>query len=82
MHESKEVHEQVKDAHWNLQNHKPTVIGIEKIEKIRNYAQMFAEQVAMLCPDSREKSLAQTNIEQATMWAVASIARTDTEDER
>lgn len=80
MHDSKSVEEQVKTAHWNLANHKPTDKAITKIELLRNYAQMFAEQVAVLCPDSREKSLAQTNIEQATMWAVASIARTETED--
>jgi hypothetical protein len=27
------------------------------------------------CPDSREKSLAMTNLEQAVMWANAAIAR-------
>ena len=76
------IDEQVKQAHWNLQNHKPTDEAIEKIEDLRNYAQMFAEKIAMVCPNSREKSLAQTNVEQATMWAVASIARTETEDKK
>jgi hypothetical protein len=28
-----------------------------------------------LCPESREKSLAITNLEQAVMWANAAIAR-------
>ena len=36
---------------------------------------LFAGLVDNLCPESREKSLAMTKIEEATMWANASIAR-------
>ncbi|MGV8142930.1 MAG: DUF7681 family protein [Candidatus Pacearchaeota archaeon] len=44
-------------------------------QKIKEVAYLLDE----LCPNSREKSLALTNLEQASMWANASIARTPVE---
>lgn len=44
-------------------------------QDIRNNALMLSRLINIICPDSREKSLAITNIEQAVMWANASIAR-------
>jgi hypothetical protein len=38
-------------------------------------AKMMATIIENTCPESREKSLAITNLEQAVMWANASIAR-------
>lgn len=35
----------------------------------------FARTIEQACPDSREKSLAFTALEEAVMWANASIAR-------
>lgn len=55
--------------------HKPTDEKIKKYESIRNLAHEFARNVGKECPDSREKSLAITKIEEAVMWANASIAR-------
>lgn len=35
----------------------------------------FAKDLKSTCPDSRERSLALTNLEQAKMWALAAIKR-------
>jgi hypothetical protein len=48
-----------------------------RYERIRNLAKDFAYAIEEMCPDSREKSLALTNLEQASMWANASIARNE-----
>ncbi len=44
-------------------------------EKLRFNGRNLAEMIDELAPDSREKSLAITHLEQAVMWANASIAR-------
>ena len=49
----------------------------ERYELIRYDAKMFAKTLNDYCPDSRELSLAMTNLEQAVMWANASIARNE-----
>lgn len=64
------------DYERNLTNHPPKdAIDIGTYEAIREQAKRFAALIDTACPDSREKSLAFTNLEQALMWAVASIAR-------
>jgi hypothetical protein len=47
----------------------------ELYQAIRDMAKMMATIIENTCPESREKSLAITNLEQAVMWANASIAR-------
>lgn len=37
-------------------------------------AQVLEDFINICCPDSREKALAKTNLEQAIMWANKSIA--------
>lgn len=44
---------------------------------IRGMAYDFAEFLNQQCPDSREKSLAITHLEDAVMWANAAIARNE-----
>jgi len=48
-----------------------------KYEGIRQQAKVFAELLDGLCPESREKSLAFTSLEEAVMWANAAIARNE-----
>ena len=48
-----------------------------RYERRRNFAKSLAYVIEQACPDSREKSLALTNLEQAVMWANASIARNE-----
>lgn len=54
--------------------HKPFGNQPERYQEIRNAGKLLADTVNQYCPDSREKSLAITNIQQAIMWANASIA--------
>ena len=54
--------------------HKPFGSQPERYELIRAAAKGIAKIISMTCPDSREKSLAITNLQQAVMWANASIA--------
>lgn len=64
------------DAEKNLTNHPPqSDTIIEDFAHLRSTAKQWATQIDRICPDSREKSLAFTNLEQALMWAVASLAR-------
>lgn len=43
--------------------------------EIRSKARELAETIERRCPESREKSLAMTKLEESVMWANASIAR-------
>lgn len=57
--------------------HAPKADQPLRYEAIRAKARELAEMIEESCPDSREKSLAHTNLEQAVMWANASIARNE-----
>lgn len=59
----------------NFKYHSPKEGQPEKYTAIREKAKELAYLIDELCPDSREKSLAITKIEEASMWANASIAR-------
>lgn len=50
-----------------------------KYEAIRNEAKLLAIIIDGLVPDSREKSLAMTKLEECVMWANAGIARSEVE---
>lgn len=54
--------------------HPPHGSQITRYEMLRELAKQYAGAVDRNCPDSREKSLALTTIQQATMWANAAIA--------
>lgn len=51
----------------------------EKYNAIREKAKELAHLIDKECPNSREKSVAFTNLETAVMWANASIARNQTQ---
>lgn len=57
--------------------HPPVGNQPQKYENIRRNALAFAELIDAMCPDSREKSLAITSLEESVMWANASIARNE-----
>jgi hypothetical protein len=46
----------------------------QRYENIRAGAKDLAMLIQVACPESREKSLALTNLQQTVMWANASIA--------
>lgn len=57
--------------------HAPKDDRPERYAAIRAKARELAELIEESCPDSREKSLANTKLEEAVMWANASIARNE-----
>lgn len=61
----------------NYSYHAPKGDQIARYEAIRSKAKELAHMLDELCPNSREKSVAMTNLETAVMWANASIARNE-----
>ena len=61
----------------NYKYHAPKEGQTEKYEELRKKAKEFACLCVAFCPESRERSLALTKIEEAVMWANASIARNE-----
>ena len=59
----------------NYKYHPPKPGQPEKYFEIREKAKELAYMINSLCPNSREKSLANTKLEEVVMWANASIAR-------
>lgn len=57
--------------------HAPKEGQPEKYQSIRDTAKEFAKYLDELCPNSREKSLAITHLEEVVFWANAAIARNE-----
>ena len=57
--------------------HSPKADQPEKYTFIRQTAKSFAIMLMDKCPESRERSLAITKLEEAVFWANASIARNE-----
>lgn len=69
----------IEDLQNRFSYHKPIVSQPQRYEEIRAKAMEFAEFLTRRCPESREFSLAMTKLEEAIMWANASIARNEKE---
>lgn len=54
--------------------HKPFGTQADRYFAIRENAKKLAYALGAMCPPSREKSLAFTHLQEAVMWANASIA--------
>jgi len=63
----------------NFTYHPPFGDQVSRYQAIRDAAKKFAELILSDTPESREKSLALTNLEQAVFWANAAIARNEQE---
>ncbi len=61
----------------NFSYHAPKGNQQERYELIRSQAKELAYLISDCCEESREKSLAMTKLEEAVMWANASIARNE-----
>ncbi|HEC65500.1 MAG TPA: hypothetical protein ENI23_09410 [bacterium] len=57
--------------------HEPKGDQTQTYEELRSRALKLAHLIDESCPDSREKSLAITKLEEAVMWANASIAKNE-----
>ena len=65
------------DIEKNFTYHPPKPGQPERYGEIRGMARLLADTINRFCPESREKSLAMTKLEEAVMWANASIARNE-----
>lgn len=61
----------------NFTYHSPKEGQTEKYQTIRNKAKGLATLLIDLCPESRERAIAMTNLETAVFWANAAIARNE-----
>ena len=57
--------------------HPPKGDQQKRYEELRDCAKGLAKRIASSCPESRERSLAFTKLEESFMWANASIARNE-----
>jgi len=57
--------------------HPPKDDQPRRYEHLRSLGWQLAADINAACPESREKSLAITHLEQAIMWANAAIARNE-----
>jgi len=67
----------MQDLNNRFTYHPPTEGQRNRYQAIRDRAHDLAIFLDLNCPDSREKSLAITHLEDAVMWANASIARNE-----
>lgn len=61
--------------------HKPSQIGLDKITKLREAFSLLHDEIEELAPNSREKSVALTNLETTAMWAIKAVVCNDPESE-
>ena len=66
-----------RDLEHRFTYHPPKDDQPRRYEQIRDGGRALAEIIDVRCPESREKSLAITHLEQAVMWANAAIARNE-----
>ncbi len=64
------LHDQIK---LSLTNHTPTPEQVEQIEALRVIGKALGFKIEECCPNTRERSLAVTKLEECIMWAVKSI---------
>jgi len=64
----------IKDIDNIFSYHAPSGTQVERYEGIRNTARGFALYILDNCPDSREKSIAITKLQESVMFANAAIA--------
>jgi hypothetical protein len=59
----------------NFQYHAPKEGQLEIYDQIRAKAKELAHLINNVCPNSREKSIALTELESSVMWSNAAVAR-------
>lgn len=68
-------------THKTYAYHKPSADGLAKIQHLRSVFSMVHDIVLNTAPNSRERSIALTNLEEAAMWAIKSVVCNDPESE-
>ena len=67
--------------HKTYAYHKPSDDGLKKIAELREAFSTLHDKIAALAPDSREKSVAFTNLETTAMWAIKAVVCNDPKSE-
>ena len=67
----------IPDLQKRFTYHPPVGDQVERYTKLRSLGLSMALLINELCPESREKSLALTKLEEVVMWANAAVARED-----
>lgn len=63
------------ELNHSLTNHPPSNDAVvQAFERVRGSAKDLGEIIHALCPESRERSIAITKLEETVMWAIKSIA--------
>jgi hypothetical protein len=57
--------------------HKPSAGGLEMITKLREAYSALHNTVLEVAGESRERSVALTNLEQSAMWAIKAVVHND-----
>ena len=61
----------------NLTNHTPSTEAGDEMTDLRRHFHALGTAMLAALPEGREKSLAITQLEQASMWSMAALARAD-----
>jgi hypothetical protein len=61
--------------------HKPSAKGLEEIATLRKAFSGLHDIIEKTAPNSREKSVALTNLETTAMWAIKAVVCNDPESE-
>ncbi len=69
--------DEVKRIENNFAHHAPKSNQLERYGVIREECKQLAACILLLCPPSRERSLAMGHLEETMMWANAAIARNE-----
>lgn len=69
--------ERIRQLERSLTNQAPNDDQLNRILELRGFAKSFGRVLINNCPDSRERSLALTHLEDTAMWAVKSIVLED-----
>ena len=65
------------DLDNTYKHHEPKNDQVARYQNIRDYGKVLSGLVMAEVPESRERSLALTKIDEAVMWANAGIARNE-----
>lgn len=57
--------------------HKPSAMGLDRITKLREAYSVISALIEELAPQSRERSIALTELEQSAMWAIKAVVCND-----
>ncbi len=59
--------------------HKPSAASVDKIAKLRAAYSALEDLIDEVCPQSRERSIACTDLQTSAMWAIKAVVCNDPE---